>query len=215
MPILHLFISFQGRIGRLAYAATATIVMIVSTMVLALVGMPRAPSDISIWHLIISVAFAIPHWALSVKRAHDLEKSGWWLFGWWSASIASLALTFASSVLAMSGNLGASVLLILVSGVLGIGAFYQLAIKLLFFAGTIGNNDFGPPSRLVHDLLNDDESELRDAATPLPLMPAAPVRVPAVANSRSAPATAKIITRQSSSRAPQGGFGRRNAMRPT
>jgi uncharacterized membrane protein YhaH (DUF805 family) len=212
MHIFNLFMSFQGRIGRLAYAATTTIVMIVSMLVLALVGIPRVPSDFSIWHLIISLVFAIPHWALSVKRAHDLEKSGWWLVGWWAASLGSLILTFASPVVALSGGYAISLLMLLASIVLGFGSFYQLAIKFLFFAGTVGSNDFGPPSRMVHDLLNDDEGAIPTAA--VPLMKAAPSHVPIVAVRQLSQQTkvVKNLAQPSTTRPAQSGFGRRNAM---
>lgn len=216
MTLVELFTTFGGRIGRGGFAAGAGVLFVLSLPIMWLIGNPTAASDVTLGHVIVAIAFMFPHWALAVKRAHDLGKSGWWLFGWSAASVLSIAFSGASTIAATGGSLGVALVLVVLSAIGSLGALYQIGVKLFFFAGTPGHNDYGPPSRLLQTLLND-EQRLPDAVSaPQPQsLRSAVSRVPVVDHNMAAASPKVLSPRQPRQpAATQGGFGRRNGMRP-
>lgn len=92
-----LFLSYQGRIGRLAYWLGLIVLGIVQLAVifallsashgtlaqLAAVDDPQTVGEAVLMHVvlpvsIISLLFLYPTYAVTTKRWHDRNKSGWW-----------------------------------------------------------------------------------------------------------------------------------------
>jgi len=68
---------------------------------------------------------------LTVKRLHDLNKSGWWLVGAMAVSFVAGAITGMGDIMALVAI--ALNVLLLVYG-----------LWLLFWPGTVGDNQYGP-----------------------------------------------------------------------
>jgi uncharacterized membrane protein YhaH (DUF805 family) len=81
--------SFQGRITRLDYwiyhlgiifgvAGVAFVVALLGSVFGA-----SDPADAAVVAAIVAGLICLwPLWAISVKRCHDRDKSGWWVLGW-------------------------------------------------------------------------------------------------------------------------------------
>jgi uncharacterized membrane protein YhaH (DUF805 family) len=100
---------------------------------------------IVLWVLVI-LAFFIPNLAVTVRRLHDTDRSGWWIMLYWGPYLASLFVTPALTGAALSGGggnletmMGASLAF---SGLQLIGSLVLLVF--LFIDGTPGQNRFGP-----------------------------------------------------------------------
>lgn len=76
MKIETLLFSLHGRIPRQKFWIFNTLVMAAYWIVFFTVLLKIGPSLAS---LIIICVFLYPHLAISVKRWHDLDKSGWWV----------------------------------------------------------------------------------------------------------------------------------------
>jgi uncharacterized membrane protein YhaH (DUF805 family) len=88
----------------------------------------------------------IPTLAVQIRRLHDINRSGWWLAGFWLLYVIYMGLTFSMMSTATSnpgmppnmGNLAAV-------GIFAIGLLVYSIILLVFFClrGTQGPNRFG------------------------------------------------------------------------
>lgn len=116
---------FSGRSARQEYVVF-TIVNIVLSLILGLI-----PILGGIFGLII----IIPGLSVAVRRLHDLNKSGWWLFAPYLLIIIGFIILLSSST---GDNTGAIVLLSL-----GVLSAVVMSIWMLFFKGTAGHNRFG------------------------------------------------------------------------
>ncbi|MGQ0660358.1 DUF805 domain-containing protein [Sphingosinicella sp.] len=94
--------------------------------------------------LLVLLAFFIPNLAVTVRRLHDTDRSGWWIMLYWGPYLASIFLTPAMvGAAANDGNLEALMgVSLLFSGVQLIGGLVLLVF--LFLDGTPGPNRFGP-----------------------------------------------------------------------
>ena len=166
MSFLGLFTSFHGRIGRLTYLGAWFSIFIVSIVSMKLFEATLAPNKALLAQALVSLPLIYFHWVLATKRAHDLDKSGWWLFAWSTAAIPGL-ITMIVGFITMLGKGGSGsfgLTLILLGIVLIFASFYQVAIKLIFFGGEDNINSFGPPPSILRDLFNDDpEPDLQAA----------------------------------------------------
>lgn len=92
--------------------------------------------------LIVSLALLIPWVAVSVRRLHDIDRSGWWMMILllpFLALVVAFALDPATSSETFAGMPGA-----VVAGLIGV---LIAGITLLIFmvtAGTEGPNEYGP-----------------------------------------------------------------------
>lgn len=81
--MLDLWLSFQGRATRSDYWLRVTIPLYVIMVVLAIGGAITAGEDGMSPLMIVYAVFAIfsiwPSLAISVKRLHDRDQSGWWV----------------------------------------------------------------------------------------------------------------------------------------
>ncbi len=108
--VKELFLKFDGRLNRQAYLYRYALLWVITTVMLAVLGGAFDDYDPSILEyaltalsLVALLFSAIATWALSVRRLHDLDKSGWWL------------LLFAIPLL----NLWVSILIVFIKGTNG------------------------------------------------------------------------------------------------
>lgn len=92
-------------------------------------------------YLLVSLAFLIPSIAVTVRRLHDTNRSGWWVL----APLAPYILMFVGGSMAAASPDSATLagIIVLISGL----AVLVLAIVLLVFMlleGTRGPNHYGP-----------------------------------------------------------------------
>lgn len=90
---------------------------------------------------LVSLALIIPAIAVTVRRLHDTNRTGWWVL----APIAGYVLMFIGGIMAAGSpdNPGLGGILVLVGGI----AALVLALVLLvfmFLEGTRGPNNYGP-----------------------------------------------------------------------
>lgn len=98
---------------------------------------------ILLW-VVVVLAFFIPNLAVTVRRLHDTNRSGWWVMLYWGPYLASAFMTPAITGAAMNGGnletmMGVSLIF---SSAQLIGALVLLVF--LFIDGTPGQNRFGP-----------------------------------------------------------------------
>ncbi len=92
---------------------------------------------------IFGLAVIIPNIAVSVRRLHDTDRSGWWI-------LLPMAPYFAGAALMFMGSL-------LIGGILAFGGFVCAIVLLVWYCtrGTTGPNRFGPdplsPTGDLHD----------------------------------------------------------------
>ncbi len=130
-----LFLTFDGRLTRrdywLGYLAVVGVLVIVGAGPVRLFGPGEGAV---IWITVVSFICAVAGTALSMKRLHDRDKSGWWvvLFYIVPGLMSDLAARF------MANSAGVSVLLIIAAAL----SFWGLA-EMGFRRGTVGKNRYG------------------------------------------------------------------------
>src|SRR5688572_20469100 len=95
-----------------------------------MVGAMMGLGAVFILFLVIGLALLIPSLAVSVRRLHDTNRSGWWLAGFYGLAFLSGVVAESSSSLALIANL----------------AYFAAALILLVFMvlpGTKGPNRYG------------------------------------------------------------------------
>lgn len=99
-----------------------------------------------IFGLAVSIIGLVNAWiafALSVKRLHDRDRTGWWLL--WQLLIIILAVILVIVAIAVPKEQGA--VWYVLAGAAGLAAFLislWLFVQIGFFKGTQGPNRFGP-----------------------------------------------------------------------
>ena len=87
-----------------------------------------------IW-LLVSLAFFIPNLAVTIRRLHDSNRSGHWVWLFWGPYLVILAMAF------LGASNGGALESILGLAVLGGGL---VLLVFMFFEGTKGTNQYGP-----------------------------------------------------------------------
>ncbi|MBI4831039.1 MAG: DUF805 domain-containing protein [Candidatus Lindowbacteria bacterium] len=72
MPLINIYFSFRGRVGRSTY-------WIGSIPIYIIVAIAQVYDEHD-WTILLWLAILCPVFALSTKRWHDRNKSGWWNF---------------------------------------------------------------------------------------------------------------------------------------
>ena len=207
MFVAELYGTWEGRIGRLMHVGALVALTIVYELVLLATGHPLVTGRITAMQGLLAFVVIYPSWVVSVKRAHDLGKSGWWLFGWTVATIPTLILIAIGAAMSHVGNSGAAMVCYLAAVVLGLASFWQIFIKLFFFAGMPGDNAFGPPPQIGKSLFGDGAEADVPAAGATATRSARPAMAPLVPASKvNAPAP-----RRPAAPVRPAGFGRRSA----
>lgn len=90
-----------------------------------------------------ALAFFVPNLAVTVRRLHDTDRSGWWMMLYWGPYLASILMTpVMLGSAAEGGNLDAMLGISLAfSGAQTIGALVLLVF--MFLDGTAGANRYG------------------------------------------------------------------------
>lgn len=104
-----------------------------------MVGLFASMGIIAVILGIVWLALLIPTIAVQVRRLHDTDRAGWWLFLYWGPYLLALALSIGGAANQSVGISGIGVIFSLVSWIGGI-------VLLVFWClpGTNGPNRFGP-----------------------------------------------------------------------
>ena len=95
-------------------------------------------------YLLLALAFFIPNLAVTVRRLHDTNRSGWWIMLFWGPYLLMFLSSFVIGASAASGGDG------MAGGILGLIAMLALAVGgitllvFMFLEGTPGTNRYGP-----------------------------------------------------------------------
>ncbi len=139
-----LLFSFKGRIGRKVWWLTGLAVGAVLYAGIVLIGHAVGPDGnvtgaASALGFVVLAALALDVWigfALSVKRLHDRDRTGWWLGAQIIINIAAIGLMIVFASLDQP-------LLARVVALLAIGFTLWLFVEIGFLRGTQGPNRFG------------------------------------------------------------------------
>lgn len=118
----ELWFSYEGRITRSDYLLFLMLPIIILMAIGQVIGGGAAS--------LIGLLVIWPSWVGTMKRYHDLDTSGWWVFILFVMEIIALVLY----------ELGFHLLIVAVPSLICIWQY----ILLFFKKGTTGANDFGP-----------------------------------------------------------------------
>lgn len=131
------YIDFQGRCARLEfwyYVLAYVVCYIILAIIQGIIGT-------SILTGLFSLALLLPGLGISVRRLHDIDRSGWWL-------LIGVVPAFVGGILSllafMSGSVGFGFALM---GIIWLACLAAFALLIYWYAqpGTAGANQFGPP----------------------------------------------------------------------
>lgn len=94
--------------------------------------------------ILVSLAFFIPNLAVTIRRLHDTNRSGWWVMAFWGPYLLMIMATVMAGTSAAAGGTG------MAGGMLSLVAMLALAVGgitllvFMFLEGTRGPNDYGP-----------------------------------------------------------------------
>jgi len=138
------FLGDGGRLNRIRYfgygllAGLVWLISLVIVLLLAFGGLSALDANNlgGMWGALLLIipfylALVWVQICLTVKRLHDLNKSGWWLVGAMAVSFVAGAITGMGDIMALVAI--ALNVLLLVYG-----------LWLLFWPGTVGDNQYGP-----------------------------------------------------------------------
>jgi uncharacterized membrane protein YhaH (DUF805 family) len=96
-----------------------------------------------ILNLILQLAFFIPNLAVTVRRLHDTDRSGWWVMLFWGPYLLIVALTMVAGAAPNREPSQALGIAVMVGSLAWLVACVTLLV-FMFLEGTIGRNRFGP-----------------------------------------------------------------------
>lgn len=139
LKVLQEYTNFQGRARRTEYWMFILINLLfslgfLSLDILILDHNPLEPTDIAILQTIYSLAVLLPTIAVSVRRLHDTNRSGWWVL---IAFLPGLLGGFISGLNIVSSS---------IQTILSLVTFVGIIVLIVFFAteGHRGPNQYGP-----------------------------------------------------------------------
>jgi uncharacterized membrane protein YhaH (DUF805 family) len=136
------YADFSGRAPRAEYwwyTLAVIVLAIVISIIESTLGLPRLYLTYGPLSLLLMLALIVPGLAVTVRRLHDTERSGWWIL---VALVPYAVMMVAAGGAVASGSMGA----LAGAGLLTIVALCG-AIALLVFIiipGTAGDNRYGP-----------------------------------------------------------------------
>ena len=136
---LKRYVDFSGRAPRAEYwwfYLLTIVVSIVANIVDTILGVPMLSA-------FVSLGLIIPSIAVTVRRLHDTDRSGWWILLPVAAGILMMVLAFGALAAAMAGGGGGFGGTVLIAFILAAVAFFTLLIFMIL-PGTPGPNRFGP-----------------------------------------------------------------------
>jgi len=140
MNLSWLLFGFRGRLNRARFWIATILAQVAAGAAIVLGGLLTPGSFESNYKLLVTFAvvlfviYTFIGFALSVKRLHDRDKSGWWilLYGVFPGFVQGLATTWPETTLALALNVVG--LIVMLWGIIVVG----------FLRGTDGPNRFGP-----------------------------------------------------------------------
>lgn len=150
MPLKR-YAQFTGRSRRMEYWMYTLLIVIASVVcwgldnMLGLTGIlgnsasTPATAQMGALRLILLLGTFIPSLAVSTRRLHDTNRSGWWLL--------IFLVPYAIGVALMAAGAGTAQLgLLAIAGIFSLGSMILAIVLLVFMClpGTSGANDYGP-----------------------------------------------------------------------
>jgi len=141
-PVLEKYADFSGRAPRAEYwwyVLAMIIVSVIARIIDSIVGMNVA-GPYGLLSLIVMLGLLVPNIAVSVRRLHDTNRSGWWIL--LPVVPYALAIAIAGPGI-MAGSVGAG---IGIAALFMFGGFICAIVLFVFMclAGTPGENRYGP-----------------------------------------------------------------------
>lgn len=136
---LKKFATFSGRAPRAEYWWFYLGTMVIQ---IPLTVMDKVTGDSDVLSTVFSFAVLLPWLAVSVRRLHDVNRSGWWLLAWVLSFVVGGVLVAMGAMNEIAGGAGgftAAIVAILV--ILGMSV---TMLVFLILPGTEGQNDYGP-----------------------------------------------------------------------
>ncbi len=150
------FATFSGRARRREYWLFFLFTCIVNVAINALSLAVKDSTPFTIVVSIISIVWGlfiiIPSIAITVRRLHDTNRSGWWYL----LSLAAACLLCASILLFVTNNDGPTAIVSLLLGIVGYITFFVF----LVLPGTKGENDYGPDPKAIADAPDSNNSQV-------------------------------------------------------
>jgi uncharacterized membrane protein YhaH (DUF805 family) len=138
------YATFTGRASRPEYwwyTLALIVAYVVISVVENMVGLSQMAGPYGLLSLLLMLATFVPSLAVSVRRLHDTNRSGWWLL----VALVPYGLMAIVGIMAYSGS--GLLALAAMMGVIGIIAMIGAVALLVFMVlpGTPGENNYGPP----------------------------------------------------------------------
>ena len=136
---MNKFVTFSGRASRSEYWYFGLFVFLVSVVcsILDVAISDGNKEDIGVFQGIATLVFLLPNLAVTVRRLHDTNRSGWWIGGFW---LAMLLFGLVAGLVSGAGSNAMAPIAIFGLGILG------YSITMLVFMckrGTAGPNIHG------------------------------------------------------------------------
>lgn len=131
------YLDFAGRCARRAFWYYV-LAYVVGYIVLAIV---QSIFGVHILTTLYSLALLLPGIGISVRRLHDIDRSGWWIL---IGVVPSILMIVVSAMAFAAGAGGSAFLYAIFLPIITLGA---LALLIYWYAqpGTAGSNTYGPP----------------------------------------------------------------------
>ena len=139
---LQKYADFGGRAPRAEYwwyTLAVIVAAIVVNMVEAALGMSAVAATYGPLSLMLLLGLLVPGLAVTARRLHDTNRSGWWML----IALGPYAVTIALTVMAVGSG---SMMALGSAGLVGILALVGALVLLVFMVlpGNPGDNRFGP-----------------------------------------------------------------------
>jgi uncharacterized membrane protein YhaH (DUF805 family) len=210
MNLFWLFLSLEGRIGRTIHAGGVLALWFTGVLLGVTIGLPTSVRSWGYLHFAACLVAFYPLWALHVKRVHDLDRSAWWLIGWFAAPILFDAFSNSpiGQMFADSGASGPIMPFLMIAS--SVAAVYNCVVRVYFVPGSDEDNDYGAPTPLPDGIIRICEA--------LSIRTTGSTQRSKTSGSPASSSTNQIEprrTRPQRSMPESSGFGRRTAMRQT
>lgn len=139
------YVDFQGQASRSEFWFFILFGFLIGTAAsildLAIFGPYMSVSPIN---TIVTLALLLPNMAVTVRRLHDTDRSGWWYFGF-LAGMVLFGFAIGASIASMSPYGNPEEGLIMMVGIGGIAVLAYMIVLIVFWCqkGTLGPNRFG------------------------------------------------------------------------
>lgn len=134
LSLSQIYFSFEGRINRSTYWLKYFL-PVIGVSILLVILLFAVPALTAVLGLILIIPYIWATIAVSIKRLHDINLSGWWYM--YLAVIPGVV----SGIASFSGSFSVAMIFSSLSTITGIALFIMNG----FVPGTKGQNNYGPP----------------------------------------------------------------------